>query len=236
MLCCGAVAATCCHVSLLSFLIPLFCHIWSLQALPLHINKPIKITHYSLMWNFCFVITWWFVIAGVVWGDVRPGPFLTLCSCRPVFCCSCCCFFFFFFLLFSVLHKVKHGNTLPCDVLGKVVQGVYLEGVCSSGVLRKQSQHRWCSMPLHMAGSPPGELSILLHSCLSLCFSPSTSVTPWVSFCLLHLLPLSVCLRLHLYLWSSLSMNVCCPDVAHRSSKNIQLLKLDLGPCFYLLW
>lgn len=219
MLCCGVVAATCCHVSFLSFLIPLFCHIWSLQALPLHINKPIKVTHYSLMCNFCFVITWWFVIAGVVWGDVWPGPCLTLCRCRPVFAVVVC--FFLFFLLFSVLHKVKHGNTLPCDVLGKVVLGVYLEGVCSSGVLRKQSQHRWCSMPLHMAGSPPGELSILLHSCPSLSFSLSTSATLWFSFCLLHLLPLSlsVCLSvgLCLYLCSSLSMNVRCPDAAHHS-------------------
>lgn len=78
------------------------------------------------------------------------------------FCCWC-----FLLLLFSLLWEVKHGTALPCDVLGKVVRGVHLQGFCGSGVLRKQSQHRWCSMPLHMAGSQPGELTVLLSSCLS---------------------------------------------------------------------
>lgn len=90
---------------------------------------------------------------------------------------------------------MNHASILPCDVLGKVVLGVYLQGVCSSGVLRKQSQRRWCSMPLHMAGSQPEELTTLFHPslflsvnvCHSLCFflssAPAAHVSVGLSVC-----------------------------------------------------
>lgn len=121
----------------------------------------------------------------------------------------CCRVFAVVVIFVAVFHCcTKWTTTLPWDVLGQVVWGVYLQGVCSSGMLRKQSQHIWCSMPLHMAGSQPGELTILLHSSLSL----------WLSINVCHSLcfflfsapaaPVSLgcCLSLCLSVWLSLSM------------------------------
>lgn len=139
-----------------------------------------------------------------------------------------------FLLLFLLLCKVKHATALPCDVLGKVVRGMCLQAVCSSGVLRKQSQHRWCSMLLHMAGSQPGELTILLHSSLPLsfplshvsvnvcqfsCFFPSSAPAALVSIglpcCLSQYLSVCLCLCFCMYL----SVCECCPDAAHQSCR-----------------
>lgn len=135
------------------------------------------------------------------------------------FCCGG-----FLLLLFSLLWEVKHGTALPCDVLGKVVWGVHLQGFCGSGVLRKQSQHRWCSMPLHMAGSQPGELTILLSSCLSsfsvlyVCQCPLLSVflpvicTCWPCLYWSAMLSFSVSVCLHLCSFVCLSMYFCYTD------------------------
>ncbi|CAB1422318.1 unnamed protein product [Pleuronectes platessa] len=39
--------------------------------------------------------------------------------------------------------RLRHATALPYDVLGEVALGGCLQGVWSSGELRKQSQHRW---------------------------------------------------------------------------------------------
>lgn len=129
-----------------------------------------------------------------------------------------------FLLLISLLWEVKHGTALPCDVLGEVVWAMHLQGFCGSGVLHKQSQHRWRSMPLHMAGSQPGELTILLRSssssfsvlcvCQCLLFSVFLPVfcTCWPCLYWSAMLSFSVSVCLHLCLFVSLSMRFCWTD------------------------
>lgn len=129
--------------------------------------------------------------------------------------------------VFIAFH-MKDATVLPCDVPGKVVWVVFLQDDCSSGVLRKQSQHRWCSMPPHMAGSQPGKLTIVLHpflscsslylTCLSmsvnLCFFLSFTPAAPVSFGLPCCVSVCICLSVSLFY-----VCVVCSDAAHQSCR-----------------
>lgn len=157
---------------------------------------------------------------------IRRGPCLTLffsfLFCQR--CCFCCCFL--------LLHEVKRAAALPCHVLlSKVVQGVYLQGVCSSGVSRKQSQHRWCSMPytwqVHSRGSWPSS------SAPPLSLFPSLSLSVWcVCRCLsLYVSFLSSAPAAFLY-WSAWCFSLVMFIKGHNSLRKYSSL-LQLLCYFY---
>lgn len=167
------------------------------------------------MFSFCVAIIWFYVLFSncCVWCQTHGVALPWLCFSRPVL-------LMLFSLLFLLLQEVKRATALPCDVLSKVVQGVYLQGaaaVCRVNSLNTDGAACLYTWQVHSRGSSP---SSSIPSSLSLCLFLSVclmclsmSVTLCVSFCLLHLLPLSLLVCL------SLSFFRVCPDAAHQSCR-----------------
>lgn len=122
------------------------------------------------MFSFCVAIIWFYVLFSncCVWCQTHGVALPWLCFSRPVL-------LMLFSLLFLLLQEVKRATALPCDVLSKVVQGVYLQGaaaVCRVNSLNTDGAACLYTWQVHSRGSSPSSsipssLSLSVSLCLS---------------------------------------------------------------------